>query len=592
MMGSSLGMIGQLAGESIDEYHQRFLAQLALIEAEVQRQAAAEAAAEKQRLQAEADADTQARRKEAQDLLQRHEATSVERLKFWHFEPAEDNDDVTPEEQHKEFLSKLVTGLVYTCNHLQSELENQHQEHTKQHQELAKQHHKLSNLRRTVQNHKDLHEDATRALHSRVQDLEQVAPRPDAGGSSSAPSTRQLEERVDHIVAMLGDISTFAAPATISEQLGTLQTELRQLHQPPDNVRSTSASKHYKMPTFRIEKFDDYTRQDSVIWWDGFRTELGIHEVPRYLFISALFLNIKGGCQIWLNNMATIYGVQDHLYNKISWEDLTREWKKRFIVDNAPTLAINCLFTMTQGITLTRDWLTEWQKIVATLDLELPFSHLRREFYNRSCAALSLALSDREQYTTFAEIIDTAQENIKINCAREVNMAANLCGEGKFWFASAACRCSPTAQYLPTSLMDAGVEVVDLHDYVAKIDREFKTQRYDDIEAPLLYICIQIGEATCSALIDCGATRNYISQDFMGLPPRAVELVKLGGSFFLAFTPLIAATFAAFFAIYLFWGSEFVHSGRKGVGPPKYVDPYVLLQEEEAADPSRVPYKF
>ncbi|GBG79304.1 hypothetical protein CBR_g29453 [Chara braunii] len=30
---------------------------------------------------------------------------------------------------------------------------------------------------------------------------------------------------------------------------------------------------------------------------------------------------------------------------------------------------------------------------------------------------------------------------------------------------------------IPTPLMDVGVEVVDLHDYVAKIDREFKTQR-------------------------------------------------------------------------------------------------------------------
>ncbi|GBG67861.1 hypothetical protein CBR_g981 [Chara braunii] len=76
---------------------------------------------------------------------------------------------------------------------------------------------------------------------------------------------------------------------------------------------------------------------------------------------------------------------------------------------------------------------------------------------------------------------------------------------------------------VPAPLMDAGVEVVVLHDYVVKIDREFKTQRYDDINAPLLYIRIQIGEATCSTLIDCGTTRNYISQDFMvrtGLGPR------------------------------------------------------------------------
>ncbi|GBG72342.1 hypothetical protein CBR_g11920 [Chara braunii] len=95
MTGSVLGMPGQLANESIAEYRQRFEAQLALIEAEKQRQAAAEAAhlqaeaaatAEKQRLQAKAEADTQARHKEAQDLLQRHEATSIEKLKFSHFE--------------------------------------------------------------------------------------------------------------------------------------------------------------------------------------------------------------------------------------------------------------------------------------------------------------------------------------------------------------------------------------------------------------------------------------------------------------------------------------------------------------------------
>ncbi|GBG92509.1 hypothetical protein CBR_g55782 [Chara braunii] len=95
---------------------------------------------------------------------------------------------------------------------------------------------------------------------------------------------------------------------------------------------------------------------------------------------------------------------------------------------------------------------------------------------------------------------------------------------------------------VPAPLMDAGVEVVDLDDYVAKIDRDFKTQRYDDIDAPLLYICIEIGEETCSALIDCGATRNYMSQDFMlnaqtvktvGPLPRIDDLLeRLGGAKF------------------------------------------------------------
>ncbi|GBG93192.1 hypothetical protein CBR_g60257 [Chara braunii] len=215
MTGAALGMPDQLANESLADYKQRFQTQLALIEAEEQRQLAAEAArlqveaaatAKKQRLQAEADVDTQARRKEAQDLLQRHEAANIERLKFWHFQPS-NGDDATPEEQHKEFMAKFMTRLVYTCDHLQSE---------------------LANLQRALRNHKAQHEDATPALDARVQDLEKVPPRPEAGESSSAPSARQLEERVDHVVAMLGDISAFAAPATISQPFDVLDTKISQ----------------------------------------------------------------------------------------------------------------------------------------------------------------------------------------------------------------------------------------------------------------------------------------------------------------------------------------------------------------------------
>ncbi|GBG90852.1 hypothetical protein CBR_g51358, partial [Chara braunii] len=395
------GLPGQLANEPIADYKKRVHAQLAAIEAEEQRQLAAKAAqlqadeaatAEKLRLQAEADADAQARRKEAQALLQRHEANNIEKLKYSHFEP--NSDEPTPEEHHKEFMAKLVSRLVYTCNHLGSELEN---------------------LQQAVRNHKIQHEDATRALDARVLGLEQAVLGPDAGASSSASSSRQLEECIDHVVAMLGDISALTEPATISQRFELLDTKISKQQQ-TDHSHNNSSARPYKMPTFRIEKFDDYTHQDPVVWWQGFTTELGIHEGPDHLFISALFINTKGGCQIWLNHMATIHGVQiSDLYKKVSWEDMTKEWNKRFIVDDAPTLTVNRIFTMAQGSTPTRDWLTDWQKIVATPDLDLSFSHLRREFYNRSCAALSLTLGDREQYNTFAEIINKARELIKTN---------------------------------------------------------------------------------------------------------------------------------------------------------------------------------
>ncbi|GBG77301.1 hypothetical protein CBR_g23631 [Chara braunii] len=262
------GLPGQLPNQSLAAYKQRFQAQ---IEAEEQRQLAAEAArvqaeeaaaAEQLRLQADADADAQARRKEAEDLLQRHEASSIDRLEFWHFEP--NGDDPTPEEKHKEFLSKLVTRLLYTCNYQRSELEKQYQDLTQ------------------------------------------------------------------------------ASPESI----------------PRD---STSWS--------RLEELDLLTFTDF-----------------------------------------------------------------------------------------------QWMPVPSTGRLPKPH-----------CNVLMAQLRD------YLHAV------------------------------------------VPTPLMDVEVEVVDLYAHTAKIDREFKTQRYDDIDAPLLYVRIQNGEATCSALIDCGATRNYISQDFMvraGLVPR------------------------------------------------------------------------
>ncbi|GBG84045.1 hypothetical protein CBR_g37922 [Chara braunii] len=440
-------------------------------------------------------------KKEAQDLQQRHEAASIERLKYWHFEPSEGHDDATPEEQHKEFTAKLMTKMVYAINHLESE---------------------LANLQRAMRTYKAQHEDATRALDSRMHDLEQAAPGPQAGESSSAPSNRQLEERVDHVVAMLGDISTSTATATISQRLDVLDAKLGQQQQPSD-LSTNNSAKPYKMSTFRIEKFDDYTHKDLVVWWQGFTTELGIHEVPKHLFISTLFLNTKGGCQIWLSHMANIHGVQvSDLYKTVPWEVMTKEWKKRFIVDDAPALAINRIFAMAQGSTPTRDWLTDWQKIVATPDLDLPFTHLCCEFYNRSCAALSLALGDHEQYTTFVEIINKAREVIKTNRPaahenstwqpivvekvktgpRPQHVAAVQTDSGEDPTATQATtggycpaakqqqaprkregenriagRKQTASTMVPAPLMDAGVEVVDLHAYIAKIDREFKTQR-------------------------------------------------------------------------------------------------------------------
>ncbi|GBG70395.1 hypothetical protein CBR_g6523 [Chara braunii] len=67
----------------------------------------------------------------------------------------------------------------------------------------------------------------------------------------------------------------------------------------------------------------------------------------------------------------------------------------------------------------------------------------------------------------------------------------------------------------PTSPTDDDVAVGDILAYITKVAREFRTQRYDNNNAPLMYVRIQVGQASCSALLDSGATRNFMSQSFM-----------------------------------------------------------------------------
>ncbi|GBG60409.1 hypothetical protein CBR_g5585 [Chara braunii] len=67
----------------------------------------------------------------------------------------------------------------------------------------------------------------------------------------------------------------------------------------------------------------------------------------------------------------------------------------------------------------------------------------------------------------------------------------------------------------PTSSTDDEARVGDILAYVTKVAREFRKQRYDDNNAPLLYVCIQVGQASCNALLDNGASHNFMSQAFM-----------------------------------------------------------------------------
>ncbi|GBG77148.1 hypothetical protein CBR_g23475 [Chara braunii] len=63
----------------------------------------------------------------------------------------------------------------------------------------------------------------------------------------------------------------------------------------------------------------------------------------------------------------------------------------------------------------------------------------------------------------------------------------------------------------PTLPTDDEVAVGDILAYVTKVAREFRKQWYDDNNAPLLYVRIQVGQASCSALLDSGAADHTVN---------------------------------------------------------------------------------
>ncbi|KVI10849.1 uncharacterized protein LOC112506994 [Cynara cardunculus var. scolymus] len=81
------------------------------------------------------------------------------------------------------------------------------------------------------------------------------------------------------------------------------------------------------------------------------------------------------------------------------------------------------------------------------------------------------------------------------------------------------------------------------------------------------------------------------SEGLEGLIPRANLLLRLGGTFFLAFWPLFLVTVASFSAIYLYFGPKFVHDGTaRQVQLPQYIDPYALLEDERMSQTSPMLY--
>ncbi|GBG67447.1 hypothetical protein CBR_g582 [Chara braunii] len=686
--------------------------QLAEAEAGCQ-QAAAEAAAAARLQQQQVEADQNQGRYQATMDLTRDEATYGRLLRRQHFHETQERQEPTTEEADKVGIAVLMENLLNTCNWQQRELLAMRQVLIRHETTLKAMDNRITSLQaenRTLHAANSQQQTLNHQLQADVSNgLAQLSAAASTGTATvdCSPAltaqAKQLEERVNHLLASLGDISKFAGVSTVSNQLQMLSDCVDQ--------RPVAVAKEWKMSNFKIKKFDDYHKTDPLQWWMAFNAEADVHHTPPLRRLDALYLQLIGGAQAFMAHMAAALECTiATLHTKIMWEEFEKKWKTRFMVNNDKRHALNKIFHIFQGQQPSWEWLTDWQRLVATPELNLPFDSIRGEFFARSCDAFTAALGSEYEYKNFDDMIAKARELIQGNrrAANETRhqpgyvekgkgqrtpqVAAVQQGQSEDYAASSTssdgdvaaaippqrskprggkqkakpasadgarqapwtkfgitedmfklrqkwgsttlpsppesaallaasltsgdtaavassrveyenyvvelvppmnqpvhvqdssiCAAVPPSdnepvaspailsedsstwarledldpltvedfqwlllpstgslptphcnalmahlrEYLhaavPPPSTDGGVEVVDLCNFLAKIDREYATQRYVDTDAPLLYIRSQIGKATCSALIDCGATRNYISQDFMaraGLGPH------------------------------------------------------------------------
>ncbi|GBG88371.1 hypothetical protein CBR_g47070 [Chara braunii] len=231
----------------------------------------------------------------------------------------------------------------------------------------------------------------------------------EARPSQAAPgcmtdTKKQLNGRIDHVVNLIGDLGAFTGPDTISSTVAAIKTDITKLQ-----TRPGAATKNYKMRHFNISKFDDYNKTDALTWWQGFLTEASCRTVLAEDMLKALYLQLIGGAQAWMNHLAaTKQCTIAELHTHITWKEFEQLWFTRFMVRNVVKAAMNEVYTSSQGSMPTRDWPSKWQKIVTTPGFDLSFPNQRSEFFSRSCVGLRSALGNEYDYASFQAIMDRA----------------------------------------------------------------------------------------------------------------------------------------------------------------------------------------
>ncbi|GBG71810.1 hypothetical protein CBR_g9219 [Chara braunii] len=377
----------------------------------------------------------------------------------------------------------------------------------------------------------------------------------------------QTLKRVQQLEQRVANTNASAGPSNVADHINVLEIDVGTLKAGAQQHVCAAASSN-TTPRETIVKFDglpifyDASKTDPIQWWHQFDLKLDLHHVANENRQAYLYSRSGGACQSWLDNMLSAHACTvTELHKYITWADLTAAWKKRFQVELPEHQAMDKLLRFSPNSIPSGDWISEFQRLASTPNLPMNFDGIKLYFIKRSCPALQNALTHvAETVTTSEELFNKAAQIIVVNLAarntgpsidssssgpsRDSAPAFNiedldpLTPEDFAWLPLPSTGCLPEPQcaalrahlhtYLvfyapPTSPTEDEVAVGDILAYVSKVAREFRTQRYDDNNAPLLYVRIQIGQASCNALLDSGATRIFISQSFMqraGLGPQ------------------------------------------------------------------------
>ncbi|GBG87766.1 hypothetical protein CBR_g45922 [Chara braunii] len=460
--------------------------QMAEAEAACQ-QAAAEAAAAARLQQQQVEESQNQARYQATMELANEEATYRRILRQQHFRANEEQEEPTEEERSKEEIAVLMEHMLYTCNSQECELLAMRQTFIRHEATFRTQEQKITALQNA---NSQLQTTVSTGL-ARVSAVESTSSAVADCSPALAAQAKQLEERINHVVTSLGDISTFAGTSTVSNQLQTLSDRVQQ--------GMVAVVKEWKMPNFKIEKFDNYRKTDPLQWWMAFNTET--YRMPQQGQGKRQASN--------LGKLSTTGSEATSLSNP---------------PDSAAFLAVSLTSEDDAVVASSR---IDFQNYA--VELVLPLNQPLHVQDSSACAVLppsdnepvaspTLLSEDPSTWASLEELDPLTVEDFQwLPLPSTGSLATPHCN------ALMAHLCEYLHAAVPPPSTDGGVAVVDLRSYLAKIDREHATERYIDIDAPLLYIRIQIGKATCSALIDCGASRNYMSQDIMarvGLGPH------------------------------------------------------------------------